>query len=98
MEEFINGTITEKEFRHNFFLLMKNCDDLTNKLILELDSEKFQDFNPDLSRFIGFGNLSTFVKLEFENFEQDYENKEFYESIKKFFLDLQKVLEKTKGL
>jgi hypothetical protein len=45
MKEFMNGTITGREFRDNFFLLMKNLNAITYKFIL--DSEKFQDFNPD---------------------------------------------------
>jgi hypothetical protein len=61
MEEFLNRKITVEEFIDNFSLLMKNLKNLTDQLILDLDSEKLEDFNPDFLRFRGFGNLSTLI-------------------------------------
>jgi hypothetical protein len=95
MEEFLNRKITVEEFIDNFFLVLKKINKTTSQLILDLDSEKFEDFNPDFLRFIGFGNLTTFIILECEEVE-DYESKEFYHAIKKLFLQFQGVLEKTK--
>jgi hypothetical protein len=58
---------------------------------VELGSEKLKDFHPNL-RSTGFGGLISFLRAEFDNFSEDYQNQEFYDSIKDRFLKLQKVL------
>ena len=57
----------------------------------ELGSEKLKDFQLD-PRSYGFGSLISFLRGECNNFSEDYQNEEFYDSIKDCFLKLQKAL------
>ncbi len=57
---------------------MKNLKNLTDQLILDLDSEKLEDFNPDFLRFGGFGNLRTLIMLECENLDDSDDEEKFY--------------------
>jgi hypothetical protein len=89
MEKFVNGIIDGQEFSDSFLelRLIYTCDEF----IEELDSEKLKNFQPDL-RSTGFGGLISFLRAECDNFSEDYQNEEFYDSIKDCFLKLQKVL------
>ena len=60
-------------------------------LYKELGSEKLKDFQLDL-RSKRFGSLISFLMAECNNFSEDYQNEEFYDSIKDCFLKLQKAL------
>ena len=53
------------------------------KLKLELGSGKVKDFQPDIRGFL------TGLYCECEHFDEDYENEEFYTSIKNGFLNFQ---------
>jgi hypothetical protein len=81
MQNFINGCIDGEEFKADSF----------DALEFQINSKKLKDFQPD-SRSKGFGSLISFLRAECDNFEEDYDNKEFYDSIKDCFLKLQKAL------
>lgn len=91
MENFINGIIDGQEFSDSFSALRQKCMDSFDALEFEINSKKFKDFQPDL-KSKGFGTLISFLSAECDNFEEDYDNKEFYDSIKDCFLKLQKAL------
>lgn len=55
--------------------------------LYRLQNNHVQGFQPD-PRSKRFGNLISFLRTECDNFEEDYDNKEFY------FLKLQKSLDK----
>lgn len=85
-------SIDKTEFSDYIFQLRIEALDRSDKLESELNLGKLQDFNPDFLRLIGFGQLNTLLRLECEKFEKNYQTKNFYLSIKKFFLQLQEVL------
>jgi len=91
MEKFVNKTISGEEFNDDFFELrqrMKNEYECFHK---ELCSDKFKDFQID-PRSTGFGSLISFLRAECDNFTEDYQNEEFYNSIKDCFLKLQEAV------
>lgn len=91
MEKFVNRIISGEEFSNSFFELRQGriykCDDF----LKELSSEMLKDFQPD-PRSNGFGSFISFLRGECDNFSEDYQNEEFYDSIKDCFLILQKAL------
>jgi hypothetical protein len=91
MEKFVNRIISGEEFNDSFLELRQRliyeCDDF----LKELGSEKLKDFQLD-PRSYGFGSLISFLRAECDNFSEDYQNEEFYDSIKDCFLKLQKAL------
>ena len=91
MKNFINGIIDSQEFSDSFFGLHRKTSKAYDALEFEINSKKFKDFQPD-PRSKRFGTLISFLSAECDNFEEDYDNKEFYDSIKDCFLKLQKVL------
>ena len=91
MEKFINGIIDGQEFSDSFLELRRKLIDTCDELIVELGSGKVKDFQID-GRSTGFGSLISFLRAECDNFSEDYQNEEFYDSIKDCFLKLQKVL------
>lgn len=95
IKQFINGRISGYELKYNCFLLKKKLSKLTNQLRLDLDSEKFEDFNPDFLGLIGFANFISLLDDEFDDFRDDYDKKKFYQSVKNIFLELQKVFNET---
>ena len=93
MEKFVNKIISGEEFSDSFlefdYRLRYECDDFLKKL----GSEKLKDFQLDLDlRSDGFCSLISFLRGECDNFSDDYQNEEFYDSIKDCFLGLQKAL------
>ena len=90
MQNFINGIIDGEEFSEDFFLVDRKT--LAAHNALKIDFERLKNFQPD-ERSKGFGNLISFLRAECDNFEEDYDNKEFYDSIKDCFLKLQKALD-----
>ena len=86
MQNFING----EEFSEDFILLNQKI--LAAHNALKIDFKRLKDFQPD-PRSKRFGTLISFLRAECDNFEEDYDNKEFYDSIKDCFLKLQKVLD-----
>ena len=68
-------------------MLTYKCYDSLKKL----SSGKLKDFQLD-PRSYEFGSLRSFLKAENDNFSEDYQNEEFYDSIKDCFLKLQKAL------
>ena len=91
MGEFINKTISGEEFSDSFFQLSQMFIDDCNNFLNDLLLEKVEDFQPD-PRSQGFGSLISFLKAECDNFTEDYDSKEFYDSIHDCFLKLQEVL------
>lgn len=95
LKTFLNRIIEGLKFDNDLSILVKEIENIFNEIISELDSEKFQDFNPDV-RLIGFGNLISFLKSECDNFYPDYDDEDFYQSMKDCFLKLQEVLDEEK--
>lgn len=92
MKNFINGTIDGEDFSDSFSGLRRKLIDSFNKFESELGSEKLKDFQPDL-RSKGFGRFISFLPAEFDNFDEDYDNDEFHDSIKEAFFKLYKSLD-----
>lgn len=91
MKKFVNRIISGEEFNDNFFELRQKLRYECTDFLKVLGSEKFIDFQLD-PRSYGFGSLISFLKAECDNFSDDYQNEEFYDSIKDCFLKLQKAL------
>lgn len=91
MEKFVNRIISGKEFIVSFLELRQRLIYECDGFLKELGSEKLKDFQLD-PRSYGFGSLMTFLRAECDNFSEDYQNEEFYDSIKDSFLKLQKAL------
>ena len=91
MEKFVNRIISGKEFSDSFLQLRQKLIYECDGFLKELGSEKLKDFQRD-PRSYGFGILISFLRAECDNFSEDYQNEEFYDSIKDCFLKLQKAL------
>nr|YP_010472256.1 hypothetical protein NDC64_pgp087 [Navicula tsukamotoi]UVG41721.1 hypothetical protein [Navicula tsukamotoi]UVG41865.1 hypothetical protein [Navicula tsukamotoi] len=91
MEKFVNRIISGEEFSDSFLELRQRLIYECDSFRKELASEKLKDFQLD-SRSYGFGSLISFLRAECDNFSEDYQNEEFYDSIKDCFLKLQKAL------
>ena len=91
MEKFVNRIISGEEFSNSFLELRQRLIYECDGFLKELGSEKLKDFQLD-PRSYGFGSLISFLRAECDNFSEDYQNEEFYDSIKDCFLKLQKAL------
>ena len=91
MEKFVNKIINGEEFSNSFLELRQRLIYECDGFLKELGSEKLKDFQLD-PRSYGFGSLISFLRAECDNFSEDYQNEEFYDSIKDCFLKLQKAL------
>jgi len=91
VEKFVNRIISDEEFSDSFRELRQRLIYECDGFLKELGSEKLKDFQLD-PRSYGFGNLISFLRAECDNFSEDYQNEEFYDSIKDCFLILQKDL------
>ena len=91
MEKFSNRIISGEEFNDSFLQLCQRLIYESNGFLKKLSSEKVKNFQTDL-RSNGFGSLISFLRAECDNFSDDYQNEEFYDSIKDCFLKLQKAL------
>ena len=91
MEKFVNRIISGEEFSDSFLELYQRVVYECDGFLKELSSEKLKDFQPD-PRSYGFGSLISFLRAECDNFSEDHQNEEFYDSIKDCFLKLQKAL------
>ncbi len=91
MEKFVNRIISGEEFSDSFLELRQRLIYECDGFIKELGSEKLKDFQLD-PRSNGFGSFISFLRAECDNFSEDYQNEEFYDSIKDCFLKLQKAL------
>jgi hypothetical protein len=89
MDNFIHGIIDGQEFSDSFCGLHRKTFEAHNAF--KIDFERLKGFHPD-PRSKRFGTLISFLSAECDNFEEDYDNKKFYDSIKDCFLKLQKVL------
>lgn len=97
MEKFVNKIISGEEFSNSFLGLCQRLIYECDGFLKELGSEKLKDFQLDQldqldPRSDGFSDLISFLKAECDNFSEDYQNEEFYDSIKDCFLELQKAL------
>ena len=91
MEKFVNRIISGEEFSDSFLQLRQRLIYECDGFLKELGSEKLKDFQLD-PRSYEFGSLISFLRAECDNFSEDYQNEEFYDSIKDCFLKLQKAL------
>lgn len=91
MGKFVNRMISGEEFSDSFLELRQRLIYECDGFLKELGSEKLKDFQLD-SRSKGFGSLVSFLRAECDNFSEDYQKEEFYDSIKDCFLKLQKAL------
>jgi hypothetical protein len=91
MEKFVNRIISGEEFSDSFLELRQKLIYESHGFRKELGSEKLKNFLLD-PRSYGFGSLISFLRAECDNFSEDYQNEEFYDSIKDCFLELQKAL------
>lgn len=91
MERFVNKIINGQEFRDTLWGLRQRLIFKYNGFIKELSLETVEDFQVD-PRSEEFGSFISLLIAECENFTEDYENEEFYDSIKYWFLKLQKAL------
>ena len=95
MEDFLNKKIDGAFFFDHIYGLRWKLIDACEKFNLELisNSEKIKDFQPDRrsKKLIGF---LTYLYSEYEYCAdtEDFQNKEFYDSIKNGFFDCQKAL------
>jgi len=90
MQNFVNGIIDGEEFSEDFSGLSRQLETTCNEF--KSDLEKLKDFQPDI-RSKGFGSLISFFRAECDNFDEDYENDEVYDSIKEVYFQLQKTLD-----
>ena len=90
MEKLINGIIDGEEFSDDFVVLYRKTLDAC--YAFETDFEKLEDFQPD-GRSKGFGSFISFLRAECDNFEEDYDNDVFHDSIKEAFFQLHKSLD-----
>ena len=90
MEKFVNKIISGEEFSNSFFGLRQRLIYEYDDFLEELGSEKLKDFQLD-PRSYGFGSLISFLRAECDHFIEDYQNEEFYDSIKDCFLKLKKL-------
>ena len=96
MEKFVNKIISGEEFSDSFLGLRQRLLYECDGFLKELGSEKLKDFQLDLDpRSYGFGSFISFLRAECDNFSEDYQNEEFYDSIKDCFLELQKINKKS---
>ena len=91
MKKFVNRIISGEEFSDSFLELRQRLIYECDGFLKELGSEKLKDFQID-PRSYKFGSLISFLRAECDNFSEDYQNEEFYDSIKDCFLKLQKAL------
>lgn len=91
MEDSLNGKMDGEEFCSGVYGLRRKLINACETFKLELGAGKVKDFQLDVKskKLIGF---STFLFCECEHFGEDYENDEFYASIKQGFLKFQKAL------
>ena len=93
MEKFVNKIISGEEFSDSFVGLRQRLRYQCDGFLKELSSEKVEDFQLDLDpRAHWFTNLMSFVRAECDNFDEDYQNEEFYDSIKNCLLKLKTAL------
>ena len=93
MEDFLNRKIDGEELCGRVYGLRRKLINACEKFKLELtsSSEKIKDFQPD-GRSKKLSGFLTGLYCECEHFDEDYENDEFYTSIKNGFLNFQKAL------
>jgi hypothetical protein len=96
MEDFLNRKIDGEELCDRVAVFRSKLRDAVAQFKLELisGSEKIKDFQLDerSKKLNGINGILTFLFCECDNFMEDYENDEFYASIKNKFLDFQKAL------
>jgi hypothetical protein len=93
IEEFLNRKIDGGIFCTRIYDLRFKLRRTFEKFTLELisDSEKIKTFQPD-ERSKNFSDFLTVIDCKCEYFDEDYENDEFYTSIKNMFLNFQRTL------
>jgi hypothetical protein len=91
MKNFLNRIIDDAKFSDNLSVLYRKTLDAYNALKIYFERLKY--FQLDL-KSKGFGGLIRFSRVKCDNFEEDYNNDEFFDSIKKICFKLQEALDK----
>ena len=91
MENFLNRKINGEKLCNRVYGFRRRFINACEKFKLELSSEKIKDFQPN-ERSKKLNGFLTGLYCECEHFDNDYENNEFYNSIKNPFLNFQKAL------
>ena len=94
MEDFLNIKIYVQKFCGRIYGLRRKWLDTFEKFTLELisGSQKIKTFQPD-ERSKNFSDFLSVLDCECDYFDEgDYENDEFYTSIKNMFLNFQRTL------
>ena len=91
MERFVNKIMSGEEFSDSFRELHRTMRYKCDGVLKELASEQVIGVEID-PRSKWFAGRITFLRLECDHFTEDYQNEEFYDSIKDCFLKLQKAL------
>ena len=91
IQDFLNKKMNGEEFHDSVFGLRRKLIAKCDKFLSKLVSEKVKDFYPNKksNKLKGF---LTFLYFECEHFEENFENEEFYTSIRNGFLKFQEIL------
>ena len=95
MQDFLNRKIDGQKFCDRVFGLRRNLMIASEKFLIQLGAGEVKDFQPDprskkLSGFL----TGLYCECEYFAEAEDYQNEEFYDSIKNGFLNFQKALNK----
>ena len=93
MEDFLNRKIDGEALCGRVYGLRRELINACKKFKLDLSSGKIKDFQPDERSEKLRGILNGFF-CECDHFTEDYENEEFYNSIKDGALNLREILNK----
>ena len=91
IQTFLNQEITAEKFHDSVFGLRRNHIDKCNKFLSKLVSGEIKEFFPNKESYKLKGFLS-FLYLECEHFEMNWDEETFYNSIRNGFLKFQKIL------
>ena len=91
IETFLNKEINALEFHDSVFGLRRNHIDKCHKFLSKLVSEEIKEFFPNKESYKLDGFLSA-LYFECEDFELDWDEETFYNSIRDRFLKFQKIL------
>lgn len=91
IQAFLNKEMDGEEFHDNVFGLRRNHLAKCEKFLSKLVSEEIKDFVPNKESYKLKGFLSS-LYFEYEHFEMNFDEEEFYTSIRNGFLKFQKIL------
>ena len=91
IQAFLNKEMDGEEFHDSVFGLRRNHIAKCEKFLSKLVSEELKDFFPNKESYKLKGFLSS-LYFECEHFEMNFDEEEFYTSIRNGFLKFQKIL------